>query len=295
MNISIHNPEEINKIGIYKITNIINNKFYIGSTTESFAKRWKNHITSLRRNTHKNEYLQNAFNKYGENSFMFSILELCNKNDCLSREQIYLNEVLGINCYNINPNATALCNTKETIDKQIKSRKLFYKECLEWYDKVKNKQIKIDEIPDKFKIRIKSYLDNVPWNKGKQYHSTEHLKVPHKKSDRSTVKNTMRNKQLPVFVYDLDLNYLDCFRSAKDLEELSTTLIFPIKSRFRGDRMGVPVSFLNSGNINKAIKTKKPYKGLYFYNRPLHPGMDDVNKPKSVEVWNDNTEVSMKH
>ena len=85
------------------------------------------------------------------------------------------------------------------------------------------------------------------------------------------------------------------FLSAKDLEELSTTLIFPIKSRFRGDRMGVPVSFLSSGNINKAIKTEKPYKGLYFYNRPLHPGMDDVNKPKSVEVWNDNTEVSIKY
>ena len=45
--------------------------------------------------------------------------------------------------------------------------------------------------------------------------------------------------------------------------------------------------------INKAAKTGKTYKGLYFSYQPLHLGIDDVNEPKSVKVWNDNTEVTI--
>lgn len=292
MIIDITRLNDILLTGVYKITNTITNKFYIGSTSESFIKRWNHHINSLRRNTHKNKHLQNAFNKYGEQSFKFEIVETCSKELCLIREQVYLNTCNTDNSYNINPLATALCNTKKTIDKQIESRKRFYKECLEWYTKFKNDEILFEDIPDKFKVRIKSYIDTVPWNKGKHYTSTNHLKVKHKKSDRSNCKNTMRNKALPVFVYDSNLNYLDTFRSSKDLEELSITLNLPIKSRFSTQRMGKPICYLSSGNINKAIKNNTQYKGLYFFNKPLHPGMDDKNEPKSVEVWKDNTEVS---
>ena len=292
MNIKIDRLTDILETGVYKITNIINNKYYIGSTSESFLIRWKHHINSLRRNTHKNQYLQNSFNKYGEGSFRFEILETCSKDLCLIREQIYLDSCNKENSYNINPFATALCNTKETIDKQIETRKKFYKECLEWYRKLKNKDIEFNDIPDKFKIRIKSYLEVIPWNKGKHYTSTEHLKVKHKKSDRSNVKNTMRNKQNKVFVYDSNMTFIDSFRSSKDLEELSLFINLPIKSRFSGERMGKPICYLGSGNIQKAIKENKPYKGLYFFNKPLHPGMDDKNEPKSVKVWNDNAEVN---
>lgn len=292
MIIEINRLTDIQTTGIYKITNIKNNKFYIGSTSDSFLKRWNHHINALRRGTHKNSHLQRAFNKYGEESFKFEIIETCSKDLCLIREQIYLDQCNSLNSYNINPLATALCKTEEIINKQIETRKIFYKECLEWYKKYKNSLISFNEIPDKFKVRIQSYIDAVPWNKGKHYISTDHLKVKHKKSDRSNCKNTMRNKALPVFVYDSNMNFIDSFRSSKDLEELSITLNLPIKSRFSTKRMGKPICYLSSGNINKAIKNNTSYKGLFFSNKPLHPGMDDKNKPKSVEVWNDNTEVS---
>ena len=48
--------------------------------------------------------------------------------------------------------------------------------------------------------------------------------------------------------------------------------------------MGKPIKFLQSVNILKAMKTGKTYKGLYFMNKPLHPGMDDKNEPKSVKA-----------
>lgn len=292
MIIEINRLKDINETGVYKIINIVNNKFYIGSTSESFIKRWSHHINALRRNTHKNIHLQNAFNKYGEKSFKFEIIETCSKDLCLIREQVYLNTCTKDNSYNINPIASALSNIEETINKQIESKKAFYKECLAWYKKYKDNTISFEEIPNKFKIRIKSYIEIKPWNKGKHYNSTEHLKVRHKKSDRSKCKNTMRDKNPIVYVYDSNMNFIDNFRSSKDLEELSITLKLPIKSRFSVKRMGKPICFLSSGNINKAIKNKTQYKGLYFFNKPLHPGMDDKNEPKSVEVWNDHTEVN---
>ena len=49
MNITINRLNDITTTGIYKITNIKNDKFYIGSTSESFLKRWNHHINSLRK------------------------------------------------------------------------------------------------------------------------------------------------------------------------------------------------------------------------------------------------------
>jgi hypothetical protein len=84
-------------------------------------------------------------------------------------------------------------------------------------------------------------------------------------------------------VYDENNNFLGSFRSSKDLEELSESLDLPIKSRFKTSRMGIPLKHLQSVNINKAIKKGTSYKGLYFYDKPLHPGTDDVSEPKSVK------------
>ena len=55
---------------IYKIINVINGKFYIGSTL-NFEKRQKQHIEQLRRQRHHCLHLQNAFKEYGEENFIF--------------------------------------------------------------------------------------------------------------------------------------------------------------------------------------------------------------------------------
>jgi group I intron endonuclease len=61
-------------IGLYKITNTVNGKYYIGSS-RNIVKRWNSHKNKLRRNEHKNLYLQASYNKYGFNVFTFEILE----------------------------------------------------------------------------------------------------------------------------------------------------------------------------------------------------------------------------
>lgn len=75
---------------IYKITNIINGKFYIGSAVD-FDKRKKIHLYHLQKNSHHNKILQKAWNKYGIDSFVFEILEISNdRTKIIEREQYYL-------------------------------------------------------------------------------------------------------------------------------------------------------------------------------------------------------------
>lgn len=91
-------------IGIYQIRNLKNSKCYVGSAAVSFLKRWSAHRRKLDTNQHENSKLQNAWNKYGANSFIFEILEsvvrpidisnLQWKELILAREQYYLDTIL---------------------------------------------------------------------------------------------------------------------------------------------------------------------------------------------------------
>jgi group I intron endonuclease len=89
--------------GIYKIVNIKNNKFYVGSS-KNLMNRWKEHSYSLRKNKHINCILQRAWNKYGEQSFNFEIIESCSPYLLYEREQFYLDLLKPP--YNIGVNAT---------------------------------------------------------------------------------------------------------------------------------------------------------------------------------------------
>ena len=74
--------------GIYKIVCNANNVVYIGSTTVDFLKRWRKHRQRLRHNYHENSYLQNAWNKYGEDRFCFEIVEdLSESEACFIKER----------------------------------------------------------------------------------------------------------------------------------------------------------------------------------------------------------------
>lgn len=84
--------------GIYKIVNIVNDKIYIGQS-KHIKQRWCEHKKELKKNKHRNEYLQRAWNKYGESNFIHEIIELCDESELDEKEVYY------INFYNsMNPN-----------------------------------------------------------------------------------------------------------------------------------------------------------------------------------------------
>lgn len=76
-------------IGIYRIKNLENGKCYYGSSKD-IKKRWRTHKNQLKSNTHHNSILQRAWGKYGENSFLFEIVELCDESLLHETEQRYL-------------------------------------------------------------------------------------------------------------------------------------------------------------------------------------------------------------
>lgn len=76
------------KSGIYEIKNKHNGHRYIGSSL-NIDRRWHDHKHLLTCGNHHSSYLQNAWNKYGEDAFEFSIIELCFPWVLTSREQYF--------------------------------------------------------------------------------------------------------------------------------------------------------------------------------------------------------------
>lgn len=105
--------------GVYAIINTVNGKRYVGSSTRSIRNRWRQHRITLKANCHDNGYLQRAWNKYGEQAFDWQVLENCEPEQCLSREQFWIDElrsVKGTAGYNICPTAGNSRGTKHTAE-----------------------------------------------------------------------------------------------------------------------------------------------------------------------------------
>lgn len=60
---------------IYKITNDINNKVYIGKTRGSINKRWEGHLRDYKKKRCEKRPLYDAMNKYGVEHFRIELIE----------------------------------------------------------------------------------------------------------------------------------------------------------------------------------------------------------------------------
>lgn len=85
-----------NIAGIYKISNTINNKVYIGSTVNLYD-RYHNHKSRVKRNAHENYYFQKDVCEYGLDSFVFEVIELCEKDNLKQLESRYMDEYKSYN------------------------------------------------------------------------------------------------------------------------------------------------------------------------------------------------------
>lgn len=91
--------------GIYQILNIKNSRRYIGSTMD-FRARFNTHKSHLKSNRHGNSYLQNAWNKYGEDAFEFTKILICEPKDLIMYEQIFMDYYRSLDLvYNVRMNA----------------------------------------------------------------------------------------------------------------------------------------------------------------------------------------------
>jgi group I intron endonuclease len=109
---------------IYKITNILNNKIYVGQTKNDLEKRWKSHLK-----TNSNcRYLNSAFKKNGVNNFKFELICISFDENLNEIEKYYIKKLncLVPNGYNLKEGGNSSNHNEETkkkISESLKGRK----------------------------------------------------------------------------------------------------------------------------------------------------------------------------
>ena len=80
-------------IGIYKITNLINNKSYIGQSV-NIEKRWNNEkrCAFIESDKSYNYPLSIAFRKYGVDNFLFEVIEECSQEELNEKEMFWISK-----------------------------------------------------------------------------------------------------------------------------------------------------------------------------------------------------------
>lgn len=118
---------------IYKITNTINGKIYIGKTTLSEHLRFKLHKNELNRKKHNNKHLQRSWDKYGSENFTFEVIEYLNISNNWSLNELEIFYIKKLKSYmlefgyNLTYGGEGAKHNKETclkISKILKSKNI---------------------------------------------------------------------------------------------------------------------------------------------------------------------------
>lgn len=163
------NDENLNQTGIYKISNIINNKVYIGQSV-NIHKRWINH-KSISRISDLPLYVD--MRRYGINNFEVSIIEICKKTDLDAKEKYWISYYDSCNPdigYNSTPGGH---------DNGYRTRKLTDKEVQEIIDLLKYKTQ--TQIAEQYNVD-QSVISNI--NLGKSYY-LPHISYPINKINKT--------------------------------------------------------------------------------------------------------------
>ena len=151
---------------IYKVTNLINNKCYIGQTKKTLSERMQNHIYKV--NTcNLNLKFYNAIRKYGIENFNWEILEECDDINTLNNLEIfYIKKYDSFNNgYNSNEGITdtsatkykrAILKWKKSFKKSSKSSKMKEKKKLEVSLDFKKRKMSLETLAKIAETKIKN-------------------------------------------------------------------------------------------------------------------------------------------
>jgi len=184
--------------GIYKILNNANNKCYIGSAI-SIYNRFSQHKRALRNNCHFNAHLQSSWNKYGENLFSFIILEKCEREFLLEKEENWI-KTLKTNNNDFGYNKRLDCRTNlgrkfsEETKNKLRLSHLGHKRSKETQEKISNSQYKPViqmDMQENFIQEFPSMLEaeKVTGIKRQNISMTCRKIIPHSKGFKWTYKN----------------------------------------------------------------------------------------------------------
>lgn len=133
-------------IGIYKITNLINKKIYIGQSVD-IDKRLKRHkTTAFNKNSKCYEYpLYRSIRKYGLENFSFEIIEECKIEELEEKEKYYI-QLYNSNDYNFGYNQTMITEVQHGFNKLNKEK------LEDIIDKIQNSDMYLYEIAEMYNV-----------------------------------------------------------------------------------------------------------------------------------------------
>nr|QVV23904.1 hypothetical protein [Trichoderma cornu-damae] len=215
--------DNIKKSGIYMWTNLINSKFYIGSSV-SLTTRFTTYfsLASLRKRT-KNESsaIYKALLKYSHNNFKLDIIEYCEPEVLIAREQYYIDLLKPE--YNILKVANSRLGSKHTEVTKLKISQKVKGANHPFFGKEHT-----DESRNKIRVSlILYYKNNVVKNK-----STVNSNNKLKSNAVITSKSSLNYKGIEVSVFDKDNNFIQKFLSIR-----KAAIYFNVSDRTMGRRL----------------------------------------------------------
>lgn len=208
---------------IYKITNQVNGKFYVGKTMKSLSTRFYNH--SYASKTGSTTYFHKAIQKYGEDSFIIEELDRCDS-DILGEKEIEwisklkpeYNQTLGGDGGILGYSHTE--ETKELLSSKRKGK--FLGEENPFYNQTHTEEQK------KNWSKMRKGQPSPCGFSGKSH------KEESKSKTSQTLKNNPNVKRTKVFQYDIEGNFLREFQSISDAAKFVGTTPSNIKYTCEG-------------------------------------------------------------
>lgn len=184
---------------VYRITNKLNGKTYIGSTI-NFKKRIRSHFYNLRKNVHGNRHLQNSFNKHGEDSFIVRILEkVYHTSKVIDKEQKWVDK--------LNPEYN-ICKVQVNTSLGIKRSK-------ETREKIRQANLGLKHPEWRNKLKSKAQGGKNHWTQTKKF--TKKARKNMSNAQKKLYKNGYEHpNKVTIIQYDLDMNFVKKWSSISE-------------------------------------------------------------------------------
>ncbi len=209
--------------GIHTITNLVNNKIYVGYASD-IDGRLTTHLYELRNKKHPNSHLQSAFNKYGRDNFKFELLEECGEKLFCALEHYWCtilnthNRRFGYNIRPTNPNDSCNKHSEESKKKlSIKARKRYKEGAINPMEGRNHTQETKDKISNFYGGKLIG--ENNPnfgkrWSKDKKEEQSKKL-IEYSKNHREEIIQRAAFRKRKILKYDLKDNLLQEYDSLK--------------------------------------------------------------------------------